>query len=102
MENERKNNEFIRQYIKSSIKLRTKNCVEINDDTRVMYNKNSQIKFKTSMTQSNLYGYSNAYVPVSGSRRIQDQEQMQIVMKNDQTKEIKELYLKIVHHALTA
>ena len=89
MENERKNNEFIRQYIKSSIKLRTKNCVEINDDTRGMYNKNSQIKVKTSMMQSSLYGYSNAYVLVSGSITIQDQEQMQMVMKNDQTKEIK-------------
>ena len=89
MENERKNNEFIRQYIKSSIKLRTKNCVEINDDTRGMYNKNSQVKVKTSMMQSSLYGYSNAYVLVSGSITIQDQEQMQMVMKNDQTKEIK-------------
>ena len=89
MENERKNNEFIRQYIKPSIKLRTKNCVEINDDTRGMYNKNSQIKVKTSMMQSSLYGYSNAYVLVSGSITIQDQEQMQMVMKNDQTKEIK-------------
>ena len=90
MENERKNNEFIRQYIKSSIKLRTKNCVEINDDTRGMYNKNSQVKVETSMMQSSLYGYSNAYVLVSGSITIQDQEQMQMVMKNDQTKEIKE------------
>ena len=89
MENERKNNEFIRQYIKSSLKLRTKNCVEINDDTRGMYNKNSQVKVKTSMMQSSLYGYSNAYVLVSGSITIQDQEQMQMVMKNDQTKEIK-------------
>ena len=89
MENERKNNEFIRQYIKSSIKLRTKNFVEINDDTRGMYNKNSQVKVKTSMMQSSLYGYSNAYVLVSGSITIQDQEQMQMVMKNDQTKEIK-------------
>ena len=83
MENERKNTEFIRQYIKPSIKLRTKNCVEINDDTRGMYNKNSQIKVKTSMMQSSLYGYSNAYVLVSGSITIQDQEQMQMVMKND-------------------
>ena len=49
MENATKNNEFIRQYIKSSIKLRTKNCVEINDDTRGMYNKNSQVKVETSM-----------------------------------------------------
>ena len=30
-------------------KFRTKNWVEINDDSRGMFNTNSQIKFKTSM-----------------------------------------------------
>ena len=30
-------------------KFRTKNLVEINDDSRETYNTNSQIKFKTSM-----------------------------------------------------
>ena len=30
-------------------KFRTKNWVEINDDTRGAYNKDSQIKFKTSV-----------------------------------------------------
>ena len=32
-----------------SNKFRTKNWVEINDESRGMYNTNSQIKFKTSM-----------------------------------------------------
>ena len=41
-----KNNEFIKQYIKST-KFRTKNWAEINDDARGTYNTNSQIKFKT-------------------------------------------------------
>ena len=35
-------------------KFRTVNCVEINDDTRGIYNPNSQIKLKTSMSQSSL------------------------------------------------
>ena len=33
-------------------KFRTKNWLEINDDSREMYNTNSQIKFKTSMLRS--------------------------------------------------
>ena len=61
------------------IKFRTKNWVEINDDSREMHNTNSQIKFKTSMFRSNLYDYSDAYISVSGKK-----------------------YLKIVFHILTA
>ena len=38
-------------------KFRTKNWVEINDDTRGTYNKNNQIKFKTSMLNSSLFDY---------------------------------------------
>ena len=30
-------------------KFKTKNCVEINDESRGTYNVNSQIKFKTTM-----------------------------------------------------
>ena len=36
------------------IKFRTKNWVEINDDTRGTYKTNSQIRFKTSMLKSSL------------------------------------------------
>ena len=43
-------------------KFRTKNWVEINDDSRGTYNTNSQIKFKTSMLRSSLYDYSDAYI----------------------------------------
>ena len=60
-------------------KFRTKNWVEINDDSREMHNTNSQIKFKTSLFRSNVYDYSDAYIPVSGKK-----------------------YLKIVFHILTA
>ena len=35
-------------------KFRTKNWVEINDDSHGTYNTNSQIKFKTSMLRSSL------------------------------------------------
>ena len=49
-----------------STKLRTKNWVEINDDTRETYNTNSQSKFKTSLLESSLYDYGNAYIFVNG------------------------------------
>ena len=51
-------------------KLRKKNWVEINDDSRWTYNTNSQIKFKTSMLRSSLCGYSDAFILVSGTLTI--------------------------------
>ena len=51
-------------------KFRTKNWVEINDDTRGTNNKDSQIKFKTSMLKSSLYDYSDAYILVKGTITI--------------------------------
>ena len=46
-------------------KCKTKNWVEINDDSRGMYNTNSQIKFKISMPKSRLCDYSETYILVS-------------------------------------
>ena len=43
-------------------KFRTKNWVEINDESRGTYNVNSQIKFKTTMLKSSLCDYSCAYI----------------------------------------
>ena len=43
-------------------KFRTKNWVEINDESRGTYNVNSQIKFKTTMLKSNLGDYSDACI----------------------------------------
>ena len=48
-------------------KFRTRNWVEINDDSRGTYNSNSQIKFKTSMLKSSLCDYSDSYIVVSGT-----------------------------------
>ena len=41
-------------------KFRTKNWVEINDDSRAKYNAGTQIRFKTSMLRSFLCDYSDA------------------------------------------
>ena len=43
-------------------KFRTKNWVNINDESRGTYNVNSQIKFKTSMLRSSLCNYSDIYI----------------------------------------
>ena len=44
-------------------KFRTRNCVEINDESRGTYTGNN-IKFKTKMPRSNLCDYADAYVLV--------------------------------------
>ena len=51
-------------------KFRTKNLVEINDESRGTYNVNSQIKFKTTMLKSSLCDYSDAYILVKGTITI--------------------------------
>ena len=48
-------------------KFKTKNLVEINDESRGTYNVNSQIKFKTTMLKSSLCHYSDAYILVTGT-----------------------------------
>ena len=45
-------------------KFRTKNWVEINDDWRIGYSPNKQIKFKMPMLRSRLCNYSDAYILV--------------------------------------
>ena len=49
---------------------RTKNWVEINDESRGAYNDNSQIKFKTTILKSSLCDYSDAYIFVKGTIAI--------------------------------
>ena len=51
-------------------KFRTKNWVEINDESRGIYNVNSQIKFKTTTLKSSLCDYSDAYIFVKGKITI--------------------------------
>ena len=51
-------------------KFRTKNWVEINDESRGTYSVNSQIKLKTTMLKSSLCDYSDAYILVKGKITI--------------------------------
>ena len=51
-------------------KFRTKNWVEINDESKKSYNSVSYIKFKTTMLRSNLNDYADAYIPIKGTITI--------------------------------
>ena len=52
-----------------SSKFRTRNWVEINDESRGTYTGNS-IKFKTTMLRSNLRDYADAYIHANGTITI--------------------------------
>ena len=69
-------------------KFRTKDWVDINDESRGTYNTNSQIKFKTSMIRSSLWDYSDAYILVKGTATV--------------SRVATQAYLKIVLHLLIA
>ena len=51
-------------------KFRTRNWVEINDESRESYNVNSQIKFKATMLKCILCDYSDEYILVKGTIRL--------------------------------
>ena len=48
-------------------RFKTKNWVEISDDSRGAYNTNSQIKFKIAVLKSSLWDYVNACILVKGT-----------------------------------
>ena len=53
-------------------KFRTKNWVEINDESKESYSANSDIRFKTTMLRSNLCDYADAYILVKGTITVAD------------------------------
>ena len=62
-----KNSKLIDDTSNQPSKFRTKNWIEINDESRGTYNVNSQIKFKTTMLKSSLCDYGHAYILVKGT-----------------------------------
>ena len=61
-------------------KFRTKNWVEITDDSLGTYNTNSQIKFKIKMLNLSLSDYNVAYI-LKPSQLQQQQVQLKVVKK---------------------
>ena len=55
-----------------SCKFKTKNWVEINDESRGACNEGNQIRLKTSMLRSGLCDYSNSYILVKGNITIEN------------------------------
>ena len=53
-----------------SSKFRTKNWVEINDESRRGYTTGSNIKFKTAMLRFSLCDYADAYILAKGTITI--------------------------------
>ena len=51
-------------------KFRTRNWVEINDESRGTYSVNNQIRFKTTMLKPSFCDYSDAYIIVKGKITI--------------------------------
>ena len=51
-------------------KFRTKNSVEINDESKGSYSASSDIIFKTTMLRSNLCDYADSYILVRGTITI--------------------------------
>ena len=51
-------------------KFRTKNWVEINDESKESYKPGGDIKFKTTTLRSNWCNYADAYILVKGTITI--------------------------------
>ena len=63
-------------------KFRTRNWVEINDESRGAYNVNSQIKFKTAMLKSSFCDYSDAYILIKGTISVNNTAVAGAAVKN--------------------
>ena len=67
---------IIRQYLLDNnlsnqpSRFRTKNWVEINDESKESYSANSDIRLKTTMVRSNLCDYADVYILVKGTITI--------------------------------
>ena len=70
-------------------KFRTRNWIEINDESRGAYNVNSQIKFKTAMLKSSLCDYSDAYILVKGTITVNNTAAQGAAANNNNNKKVK-------------
>ena len=69
MEYQQKKN-FVDNMSNQLFKLRTKNWIETNDQSRGLYNTDSGIRFKTAMLKSSSCDYSDAYILAKGTITI--------------------------------
>ena len=81
-------------------KFRTKNWVEINDESKELYSVGSDIRFKITMLRSNLCDYVNAYILVKGTITITGARNDDAARQADERN--KGIIFKIVRHLLNA
>ena len=81
-------------------KFRTKNWVEINDESKESYSANSDIRFKTLMLRSNLCDYADAHILVKGTITITGAADAAAVRQADERD--KDVIFKNVLHLLNA
>ena len=67
-------------------KYRTKNWVEIDDDSCGTYNTNIQIKFKTAMFKASLCNYNNPYILVKGTSSVANMTARAVTINNHKKK----------------
>ena len=77
-------------------KFRTKNWVEINDESRVTYNTNSHNKFKTSMIRSNLCDYSDACIHVKATLSVLNTAAAAAPVNNTNKKAISKILFHLI------
>ena len=75
-------------------KFRTKNWVEINDESKESYGTGSDIKFKTTMLRSNLCNYAVAYILVKGTITTTEAENV------DRAKQLNEINKGVIFKKL--
>ena len=61
---------FLASTLNQPSKFRTRNWVDVNDESKESYKPGSDIKFKTTMLRSNLCDYADAYILVKGTITI--------------------------------
>ena len=69
-------------------KFRTRNWVQINDESRGAYNVNSEIKFKTTILKSSLCDFSVAYILVKGTISVNNTAAAVVAVSNTNKKVI--------------
>ena len=67
-------------------KFRTKNWLEINDESKGTYSANRQISFKAPMLRSSLYDYVDAYILAKGNLLVNDTAAADAAAKNTDKK----------------
>ena len=88
MEYQKKANLIDDNTLNQPSKFRTRNWVEINDESRGAYKVNSQIKFKTTMLKSSLCDCSDAYILVKGTISVNNTAAQGAAVNNNNKKVI--------------